>query len=151
MGLIPPEIEIPLCIEQGSIYHYEIELTNRDGSTYKGERFFIVLNVNPKTDEVIVLTTITSQIVKQEQFIKVVGEDPDTLVRISPADFSRLTKDSVVNCNNTYETNLNELIEKIKEGGKIFYEKLPQNLISALTAGVLKSTQVPPAHKKLII
>jgi hypothetical protein len=148
---IPPEVSIPLCIEQGSIYLYEFQATRRDGTEYIGQRFFVVLNVNPKTDEILVLTTITKQIEKQERFIQTVREDTDTLVRISPADFARLSVESVVNCNNTHELTLRQLIEKVEDGGKIFYEKLPKNIMDAIVRGVLKSNLVPAEHKKLLI
>ena len=149
--MIPSNISVPICIEKGSIYHYRIKLKNRDGSDYDGERFFIVINTNPKTDEILVLTTITSKIEKQELYVKKIGEDPDTLVKISKNDFSCLTKDSVINCSNIYTSTMNKLIEDIDNGGKIFYEKLPKNIIDAITSGVLKSKLVPSEYKKLII
>lgn len=148
---IPPNVSIPLCIEQGSIYHYEYKRDRGDGTSYIGNRFFIVLNVNPKTDEVLILTTITTKITNQRAYIKQVGEDPDTLVPITKTDFARLSADSVVNCNNIYPLTLDELISKIHSGGKIFYEKLPNDVINALISGVLKSSQVSPGHKKLVI
>jgi hypothetical protein len=110
-----------------------------------------VLNINPKTDEILVLTTITKQIEKQERYIQTVGEDRDTLVRVNPADFSRLSIESVVNCNNTHELTLEQLIGKIASGGKIFYEKLPKTIMDAIIRGVLKSTLVPAEHKKLVL
>jgi len=148
---IPAEIVIPVCIEQGSIYLYAFNATRHDGSQYSGERFFIILNVNPKTDKILVLTTITKQIGKQEQFVRNTGQDSSTLVRITPANFSRLDVESVVNCNNTYELTLEQLVEKINNKGKIFFEKLPKNIIAALVSGVLKSSLVSAEHKKLIL
>lgn len=144
-------LSVPLLIEKGSVVHYGLELTNRDGTLYKGNRFFVVLNVNPKTDEVLVLVTITSKTEKQEKHIKLTGEDATTLVRISPADLSFLSGDSAINCNNTYPTSLNELVKKIENGGKIYSEKVPNDILNALTSGVLKSNRVPPSHKKLVI
>ncbi len=148
---IPPEISIPICIEQGTVYHYRLDITNRDGSFYSGDRFFIVLNVNPKTDEILVLTTMTTQIRKQRQYIKIVGEDPETLVFVSPADFLSLSERSVVNCNNIYQITMADLIAKIKNGGKTFVQKLPRTVVSALVSGVMKSRQVSADIKKMLI
>ena len=148
---LPPKVVVPICIEQGSIYHYRVELTNRDRSTYRGQRFFIVLNVNPKTDEVIVLTTVTTKIEEAERYVQRVKESPETLVRISRADFPRLSAESVVNCNSTYPSTMPQLIKRIEDGGIIFFEKLPRSVIEALVGGVLKSTQVPNEQKKLLI
>lgn len=148
---MPAEALVAVCIEQGSVYHYPVELLNNDGTKYHGDRFFVVLSVNPKTDTVIVLATITTQIENQEKFIKRIGESPETLVRIYPSDFSRLSKESAVNCNNIYETSLSELIKKIDGGGKVFFEKLPKNKMDAIVSGALKSGQVSNEHKKLMI
>ena len=46
---IPAKVTIPICIEQGAVYLYQLETTNHDGTSYKGDRFMIVLNANPKT------------------------------------------------------------------------------------------------------
>jgi hypothetical protein len=148
---ISPTIIIPLCIEQGSIYHYEFSALRADGTRYTGNRFFIVLNRNPKTDQILILTTITKQIEKQRQYVKNINAAPDTLVPIGPSDFPRLTLDSIVNCNNTYELTLDELIAKVAAGGKVFYDKLPKDTLDAIKRGVLQSNQVPLGHKKLIL
>lgn len=148
---ISPDISIPICIEQGSIYHYHLDIENHDGTKYSGDRFFIVLNLNPKTDEILILTTITKQIDKKREFIKRTGEDPSTLVLISPSDFPNLSQDSVVNCNNIYQITLTELIDKVKNGGKIFSYKLPKTIVSALVSGVLVSKQIPEEVKQRLI
>lgn len=147
----PPKIAVPICIEQGAVYLYQLETKNRDGTLYKGDRFMIILNANPKTDTVLILATITSQIENQRKFIKRVGESPETLVEITQGDFARLNKNSVVNCNNIYETSLPELISKIENGGKLFTVKLPKNKISEIIKGVLLSNQVTPEQKRLLI
>ena len=36
-------------------------------------------------------------------------------------------------------------------GGKVFFEKLPRSVMSAIVSGALKSSQVPSDHKKLLI
>jgi hypothetical protein len=145
------KISASSLIEKGTVFHCELETVNRDGTPYKGNRFLIVLNVNPKTDQVLILVTITTKIEKQEKFIKSRGEDADTLVKISPSDYRYLSGESAVNCNNTYERTLSDLTGKIENGGKIFSEKVPKNILDALVSGVLKSKQVPDSQKKLII
>ncbi len=148
---IPPEISIPICIEQGAVYLYHLDTVNKDGTLYSGERFFIIMNVSPKTDSILILTTITKQIIKQQEYIKKVGEHPDTLVAISPSDFPPLSTESIVNCNRTYEITLSELIAKIENSGKIFTDRLPKTIIAALISGVVKSNQIAPEIKKLLI
>lgn len=148
---IPAKVIVPICIEQGSIFHYKLEVINHDGTAYKGDRFLIVLNANPKTDEILVLVTITKQVSHQREYIRRIGEDATTLVQISKSDFSRLSAESIVNCNNTYEKTLGDLIDEIEKGGKIFFDKLPKNIVGSLVCGVLMSKQVPQDHKRLLI
>lgn len=148
---IKPKVRIPICIEQGSVYLYKLEAVNKDGSPYKGDRFFIVLNVNPKTDDILVLVTITKKIDNSINFAKRTGEDGSTIVPISPADFSQLNVESVVNCNRVYDITMEELITKVEDGGKVFSQKLPRTVISALVSGVLKSNQVQQEFKEMLI
>jgi hypothetical protein len=148
---IPAKVVVPVCIEQGAVYLYQLEIANYDGATYKGDRFMIVLNTNPNTDTVLVLATITKQIDKKKKYIKNIGESPETLVKITPTDFPRLKQDSVVNCNSVFETSLQELVTSVENGGKIFTERLPKSKISEITKGVLLSKQVSSEHKKLIV
>lgn len=148
---IPPDISIPICIKQGSIYHFHLNITNHDGTAYSGNRFFIVLNLNPNIDEVLILTTITKKIDKKREYIKRIGEDPSTLVLISASDFPNLSQKSVVDCNNIHQITLKELIDKIKNDGKTFSHKLPKTIIDALVSGVLKSRQVSSEIKQKLL
>ncbi len=136
-----------MCIERGSVYHFHIDKVNDDGSLYSGDRFFIILNLDPKNDKTLITVTITKEVDKQRKFAVYTGEDPKTIVPISKKDFPRLSRDSVVNCNRIYPTNLRELIEKIENGGKIFSDKLPKIIVNALVSGVLNSKRVLPEHK----
>jgi len=148
---IPLKISITTCIEQGAIYHYRITKQNQDGTAYDGNRFFIVINANPKTDEILVLVTITKEIDNVKEFIKKIHEDSDTVVPITISDFPHLSRDSAVNCNNVYQISMKELIKKIENGGKIFKHKLPETIISALISGVMKSNQVSPEVKEMLV
>lgn len=148
---IPAKVTVPICIEQGLICHYFLETVNKDGTVYKGNRFFVVLNSNPKNADILILVTITKQVANQREYVKKINEDPDTLISVSPSDFPRLNVDSVVNCNNVYETSLKSLINRIDSGGKVFFEKLPKIVVDALVRGVLKSKQVSSDHKKMLL
>ena len=79
------------------------------------------------------------------------GESPETLVNLSPNDFARLKQNSVVNCNNVYETSLSELISRIDDGGRFFTEKLSKSKIIEIIRGVLLSNQVTPKQKKFLV
>jgi hypothetical protein len=148
---IPPKVSIPICIEQGSVYLFNLEKKNPDGTFYKGDRFFIVLNAKPKTDEIIILVTITKKIEKQKAYVKRIGESEDTLVTITLSDFPRLSQTSIVNCNNYFENDVKDLIAKIENDGKIFRDKIPKNIIDAITGGMINSRLIPLGIKEKII
>lgn len=149
---MPPDVLVPACIEKGTVYHFEMEIANRDGSAYVGRRFFIVLNAKPKTDEIIILSTITKQIGNVEAYLFRIGESKDTAVRISRKDFSALSVDSIVNCNSVYSSTRSEIIARLKRpGGKVFFEKIPKSVMDAIVSGVMKSGQIEQGYKKMLI
>jgi len=64
---IPVKIRIALCIEQGAVFnfHMEVEGPKRQSKN----RYFVVLNRNPKTDTALVLVTSTTQVAKRREFV----------------------------------------------------------------------------------
>lgn len=143
--------KILASIERGAVFYYSDEIANRDGSSFRGKRYYIVLNTNPKTDDFLILVTITKQIENQTKFIKQIGEDPSTLVPIPMKDFPRLTYPSIVSCNKVYVVTLENLIKKIENGGSIISDKPPKNIIDAIVSGVMKSKQIEGEYKSIIL
>ena len=147
----PTREKVLASIERGTVFYYSTNIANRDGTAFRGSRYFVVLNSNPKTDDFIILATITTQIANQSKFIKKVGEDPSTLVHVNPTDFAPLKVESVVSCNRVYPTTLNTLIKNIEGGGKMFDEKLPKPIMSAIVSGVMKSGQIESEYKAILL
>lgn len=138
-------------IERGSVFYYLDNIPNRDGSSSKKPRHFIVLNNTPKTDDFIILATITSQIANRLRFAKKIGEDSSTVVPISPADFPNLTVESAVSCHRVYPITLANLIKKIEGGGTMFSEKIPKPIMGAIISGVMKSGQIEGEYKAMLL
>lgn len=111
----------------------------------------MVLNAHPSRDSIFVLSTITSQIESRKRHVARIKESLETLVEIDRTHFQRLSKPSIIDCNNIYELPREQLTEKIDDGGKIFFEKLPQNIINQLKRGILLSTVVTQEQKKLVM
>lgn len=65
---IPPKIRIPLCIEQGSVFNFFIDFGNPKRQSKN--RYFVVLNSNPKTDITLIMVTSTTQIQKKKEFVR---------------------------------------------------------------------------------
>jgi hypothetical protein len=149
--MAPLAKEIIASIERGTVFFYWDNIANRDGSNSKKQRYFIVLNSSPKTDDFIVLATVTSKIAGRLEFVKKISGDTSTLVFITPTDFPRLTVPSVINCNQVYPVTLKNLIKKVGNGGIMFPEKIPKLIMSAIISGVMKSNQVEGEYKSIIL
>ena len=145
---IPPKIRIPLCIEQGSVFNFYITF---DGQNRQSKnRYFVVLNRNPKTDTFLVMVTSTTQITKKQEFIKRTGINEQTIVLVSPKEYSVFSTESAFNCNDVYEVSMENLVRKIEDGGSMNYPKIPDIVFAKIIVGIHESPNVAPAIKKLL-
>lgn len=145
---IPANIKIPLCIEQGCVYNFYIDFN--DSKRDSKNRYFVVLNSSPKKDLVLVMITSTSQIDKKYEFIKKAGISEETLVKITPKEYSVFKQESIFNCNDVFEIKIEDLIKKIEEDGSMNYPKMKKELIHKLIKGVKESPRVTEDIKKLL-
>jgi hypothetical protein len=145
---IPPKIRIPLCIQQGSVFNFFINFS--DSKRESKNRYFIVLNRNPKTDVVLILITPTSQIDKRRKFIKRAGFNAKTLVEIKSKEYCVFEKDCAFDCNSFQPIKMSNLISKIEENGCMNYPKLPDDILARLIDGVKTSSRVPQEFKDLL-
>jgi hypothetical protein len=145
---IPPKIRIPLSIEQGSVFNFYINFTG--AGRQSKNRYFVVLNRNPKTDTVLIMITSTSQVAKKREFVKRAGISEQTIVAVSSHEYPVFKTESAFNCNEVYEVTTHDLIRKIEENGSMNYPKIPNNVLAKLITGVKASPRVSPAIKKLL-
>lgn len=145
---IPANIKISLCIEQGCVYNFYIDFNNSKRESKN--RYFVVLNLCPKTDSVLIMITSTSQIEKKYEFIKKAGISEETLVRITPKEYDIFTQESIFNCNDVFEIKMEDLIKRIEKDGSMNYPKMKKNLVEKLIKGVKESPRVPEDIKKLL-
>ncbi|MEI6588277.1 MAG: hypothetical protein WCO05_05015 [Candidatus Moraniibacteriota bacterium] len=145
---IPPKIRIPLCIEQGSVFNFQIDF---DGAGREAKnRYFVVLNNNPKTDTALIMITSTSQVSKKKDFIKRARISEQTIVIVSPSEYCVFKQESAFNCNTVFEVKIDDLIRKIEENGSMNYPKISDNILAKLISGVNASPRVSLAIKKLL-
>lgn len=145
---IPPKIRIPLCIEQGSVFNFHMEV---DGSNRQSKnRYFVVLNRNPKKDTALILVTSTTQINKRKEFVQRAGISEQTIVVVSPSEYSVFTSESAFNCNDVIEVNMGDLIRKIEDNGSMNYPKIPDNILAKLIIGINESPRIATVIKKLL-
>lgn len=145
---IPPKVRIPLCIEQGSVFNFHIEFASPKRQSKN--RYFVVLNRNPKTDTALVMVTSTTQIAKRREFIKRVGISEDTIVAVESAEYAVFRSESVFDCNDVFEVSMQDLIRRIEEDGSMNYPKIPGAILAKLIHGVKESPRVTEAHKRLL-
>lgn len=145
---IPPKIRIPLYIEQGSVFNFYIDFG--DNKRQSKNRYFVVLNRNPKTDTVLIMLTSTKQIEKKREFVKRVGISEKTIVEVKAKEYSVFTADSAFNCNDVFEVSMSDLIRKIEEDGSMNYPKLPTDILTRLITGIKASPSVSQDTKNLL-
>src|SRR3989344_3155973 len=127
---IPVKIRISLLIEQGSVFNFHVDF--RDSKRQSKNRYFVVLNRNPKIDAVLLMITSTTQIAKRKAFVKRVGISEQTIVVVSPKEYSVFSTESAFNCNDVFEVSMQDLIRKIEDTGSMNYPKIPDGILSKL-------------------
>lgn len=145
---ISPKIRIPLCIEQGCVYNFRLEV-DAPGRQSKN-RYFVVLNRNPKTDTALILVTSTTQVAKRKEFIQRAGISGQTIVAVSPSQYRVFTSESAFNCNDVVEVSMADLVRKVEENGSMNYPKMPDSILAKLIIGINASPRISPAIKKLL-
>ena len=145
---IPVKIQIALCIEQGAVFNFRMEV---DGPKRQSKnRYFVVLNRNPKTNTALVLVTSTTQIVKRKEFVQRAGISEQTIVSVSPKEYPVFTSESAFNCNDVIEVSMDDLIRKVENDGSMNYPKIPNSILAKLIVGINESPRISPAIKKLL-
>ena len=145
---IPAKVKIPLCIEQGAVFNFRMEV---DGPKRQSKnRYFVVLNRNPKTDSVLILVTSTTQIAKRKEFIQRAGISEQTIVSVSPKEYPVFTSESVFNCDDVVEVSMEDLIRKVDDNGSTNYPKIPDSILAKLIVGINESPRISTAIKKLL-
>lgn len=145
---IPANIRVSLCIERGSVFNFYMEMSGTGRSSKN--RYFVVLNKYPKTDSALVLVTSTTQIAKRKEFIRRVGISEKTIVVVLPSEYPVFISKSAFNCNDVFEVDIKNLINKIEKGGSMGYPKMPDSILSKLIIGINESPSVTSEIKKLL-
>ena len=143
---IPAHVHILATIRAGAIYYFKEEkLTSSE------PHYFVVLNKNPRTEEVLILVCASSQVEKRSHIVQKLGFKTETLVFVSPDECSLFSKTTVIDCNTVFEKTSQSLINKLQqEKLKICTETMPVAIVEKLIKGVLISSQVSEKTKRLL-
>ncbi len=145
---IPVKIRISLSVEQGSVFNFRFE--PKGVGRESKNRYFAVLNRNPKTDTALIMLTSTTQVAKKREFFNRAGISEKTIVIVTPSEYSVFKTESAFNCNDIYEVKMSDLIKKIEDGGSMNYPKLSDKVLNKLIIAVNASPLVSVAIKKLL-
>jgi hypothetical protein len=103
------ERRVRSTIKAGSVYYFY----EKSIGSPKQHRF-IVINVDPSKDTVIILACASSQI---KHFKKLRSNCPsETLVEITPLQYSGFTEKSIIDCNEVFPKSISELAEMLSKG-----------------------------------
>jgi hypothetical protein len=143
---ISAQIRILAGIRTGSVYYFIEEKLSSEKPHY-----FIVLNRSPRIKNILVLVCASSQTKKRQEIAKKLGFSDDTLVLISPSEYSLFSKNTVVDCNSVFEKTAQSLIDKL-EACKlgVCTEIMPAEIVEKLIRGVKASTQVSEEVKEIL-
>ena len=141
----PPDLpfELQLTLRSGTVYYFEHR------GVYSNEpHFFAVLNADPLSDNVLIMTIGSSRIDKVKLRRK--GLPPETLVVIDPSEYTEFTKPTIIDCNQVFELSKEELIQKFKTKNLRHHRDLPKAILDNIWKGVRSSPRVDEIHKRLL-
>jgi len=136
--------DIKVSLRPGTVYYFEHrELTSSE------PHYFVVLNSDPLSQQVLLMSVFTSKVDKQLRRIRRAGHAEGTLVKILPSDYAELSVESCVNCNKVFSKPLVELISQWPNIRKKPSD-LSRGILDKILEGVELSTAVAEDEKALI-
>lgn len=137
------DIKLRLSLREGSIYYFtERTLTSPE------PHYFIVVNSDPLTQKLLLLSVLTTQVDSVKLRRKAC---PETLVELSPALCDVFKKLSIVDCNDLKTVTLAEFNERfVREKFKCFNKDLPAPLRKALRKAIHASAILSDEQKALV-
>jgi hypothetical protein len=137
------DLKLRLTLREGSVYYF----TERSLASLESH-YFIVVNSDPLAQRLLLLKVVTSKVAKVKQRRRGL---PETLVEISPRDFSLFKKLSIVDCNDLKQVQLIEFNERFVRNQIRYFDKdLPAPLRIALRKAIHASPIVPDEMKILV-
>ncbi len=136
-----------------------LRLTLRQGSVYKMPHraltsplphFLVVVNRSPVSDEVLLLTVVTSNIDLRREFAVVNGDAPETIVVFGPDDYAELDHVSCIDCNDVKVMRAEEFEQAVRTNPSAPCLDLPSSVLDRVVAGILASGRVRKDHKALV-
>jgi hypothetical protein len=143
--LVPPDIDVKLrlTLREGSVYYFvDRSLTSAE------PHYFIVVNFEPLTQQLLLLSVVTSKV---DEVRRRRSDCLETVVEISPEAFDVLTKASIVDCNSLKTIPLTEFNNRfVRKEIRCFDKDLPLVIRKALRRAIHASNILPDELKSLV-
>jgi hypothetical protein len=129
-------------VRPGSVYYFQArELSSA------APHFFVVVNREPVTTKVLLLTIVTSKVDKVRFRNR---ERLHTVVEISPKEYDEFKLPSAVDCNVVLEKPLAELAGLVKRKEVRYHKDLPPEIFAKIKNAILSSPLVADELKLLL-
>lgn len=137
---LPPNLKFRGILQQGQAFKAKIKHD-------KYPRYYFVLNIDPQTDTVLVLSTSTTEF---EEHRNCKGGD-DVHIVLSKEDYSEFEEPCLICCNRPKTTNKAKLENLLKQQQYELLQALPETILKKLLQGILKSPVVEGYIKKMVL
>ena len=138
-------VQNELLLRQGAVFRMWHEYKN-EGQKY---RYFIILNRDPQSDKMIVITTTTTQLEKLERKHRDQANPP--LVYIHPSEYQDVKEFCVVDCQALKSYKKDELLADMEKREGKFLNLLPETILHKIIKIIDRDTTLPPSIKTLIV
>lgn len=145
MIYIDPSIKVKSTIREGSVFYFA-----GDGFKEKIPHYYVVLNSNPLTDEVLLLVFASS--FGEGLYLKI-NNSPypaETFIDVTPEQCSLLKRVSIFDCNRVFEKNIEMVVEKLSNNKLKICGCIEIEVLKRLRNGVLLSPAVTENVKNII-
>lgn len=132
-------------LQQGAVYFMQ----HRSLTSPKGH-YMIVLNLDPVSDQVVLLDVVTSNVELVKKLIALQGLESDTAIELSTSDLTFLDRPSIVNCNDCKKSRLPTFIEDLKMPNARYVGKIPPDILDKLVRASVRSKMIKPEDKRRI-
>jgi hypothetical protein len=139
---IPPEI-IKASIKPGSVYYFLEESIKSDEKHY-----FVVINRNPLTDEILLLACASSKIGRVKLFRH--NCPAETVIIITPEQYSGFSVNSIFDCNHIFRKSLYIIMKKYNNNELLVKPEMDLKLVDILRKGVIASNNIEPRIKSML-
>lgn len=142
--MFKPDQFINGTIEQQTVY-YTINEAIPSGEPH----YFVILNVDPKKDQVLYLACATSKVEKTKAMRA--NLPSTTVVVVTPQQCEFLKKESAFDCNSLFEMTIEQLVQKRTIGKLDFKGKMSDIVFKQLIEGTLASPLNSNKAKKAVL